>query len=76
MIAETLNIKIQKTTHSRLAETDFSDLHFGKTFADHMFQMDYEDEQWKNAKIIPYEKLQMSPSLAVIHYGQSIFEGM
>jgi branched-chain amino acid aminotransferase len=76
MIAETLNINIQKTTHSRLAETDFSDLHFGKIFADHMFQMDYEDGQWQNAKIVPYEKLQMSPSLAVIHYGQSIFEGM
>jgi branched-chain amino acid aminotransferase len=76
MLAETLHISIQKIAKSRLAETDFSDIHFGKIFSDHMFQMDYEDEQWKNAKIIPYEKLQMSPSLAVIHYGQSIFEGM
>ncbi len=76
MLAETLKIDIRKTAKSRLPETDFHDIHFGKIFSDHMFQMDYEDEQWKDAKIIPYEKLQMSPSLAVIHYGQSIFEGM
>ena len=76
MIAETLKIIVHKAAYSRLAETDFHDIHFGKIFADHMFQMDYDDGQWKNARIIPYEKLQMSPSLAVIHYGQSIFEGM
>jgi len=76
MIAETLKTDIQKTKKSRLAETDFSNLHFGKVFSDHMFQMDYEDEQWKSPKIIPYEKMLMAPSIAVIHYGQSIFEGM
>ncbi len=76
MLAETLKIEVQKTKHSRLAETDFSNLPFGKIFADHMFQMDYDDGEWKNAKIIAYEKLLMSPSVAVIHYGQSIFEGM
>ena len=76
MLAETLKIAVHKTPHSRLARTDFSNLPFGKIFADHMFQMDFEDGEWKNAKIIPYEKMQFSPSLAVIHYGQSIFEGM
>lgn len=76
MITETLNIPVTKTTDSRLASTDFSNLPFGKIFADHVFEMDYEEGEWKNPRIVPYQKLSMSPSVAVIHYGQSIFEGM
>ena len=29
-----------------------------------------------NPKIVPYEKLEMDPSSSVLHYGQSVFEGM
>ena len=47
-MTETLDIKITKTNHSRLNETDFSNLQFGRTFSDHMFVADYIDGEWKN----------------------------
>ena len=42
-MTETLDIKITKTNHSRLSETDFDNLPFGKTFSDYMFVADYAD---------------------------------
>ncbi len=37
---------------------------------------DYEDGEWKNVEIKPYQPLLLSPSLAALHYGQAIFEGV
>ena len=52
-------------------------LGFGKYFSDHMFICDYSPENgWHNARIVPYQKLQIDPSVMTIHYGQSIFEGL
>jgi len=51
-------------------------LPFGKYFTDHMLEVDYEDGEWKTVEIKPYQPLLLSPSLAAIHYGQSIFEGI
>jgi branched-chain amino acid aminotransferase len=69
-------IDITLTQHSRLAETDFEDLPFGKTFSDHMFIADYEAGEWKNFRIVPYGAMAISPSNMALHYGQSVFEGM
>jgi branched-chain amino acid aminotransferase len=69
-------ISIELTDHSRLAETDFNNLPFGKTFSDHMFVADYEDGEWKNCRIVPYGPLPMTPANMAIHYGQAVFEGM
>ena len=49
---------------------------FGKYFTDHMLEADYENGEWKNVEIKPYQPLIVSPSLAVFHYGQAIFEGI
>ncbi|MBS7566091.1 branched-chain amino acid aminotransferase [Mucilaginibacter sp. Bleaf8] len=76
MTTETLDIKITKTTHSRLAETDFSNLVFGHTFADHMFVADYADGEWKNFQIVPYGEIGLSPAISSLHYGQAFFEGL
>src|SRR5690606_17045050 len=38
--------------------------------------VDYEDGEWKEVKIKPYQPLEISPSLAALHYGQAIFEGV
>ena len=73
---ETHNINIQKTTSSKLPEIDFANLAFGKTFADHMFVMDFVDGRWQEPMIMPFQDMTMSPASLVIHYGQSIFEGM
>ncbi|MFW6080903.1 MAG: branched-chain amino acid aminotransferase, partial [Desulfosalsimonas sp.] len=56
---------------------DESDLAFGTLFTDHMFNMDYDpDNGWHNPRIEPYGPFPMDPSTMVLHYGQSIFEGL
>ena len=75
-MTETLDIKITKTNHSRLQETDFSNLPFGRTFSDHMFVADYIDGEWKNFEIVPYGEIGLSPAISALHYGQAFFEGI
>ncbi|GAB2703714.1 branched-chain amino acid aminotransferase [Mucilaginibacter koreensis] len=75
-MTETLDIKISKITNSRLAQTDFDNLPFGRTFSDHMLVADYEDGEWKNFEILPYGPIEMSPAISALHYGQSFFEGL
>jgi branched-chain amino acid aminotransferase len=41
-----------------------------------MLEADYENGEWKNIEIKPYQTLLLSPSLAALHYGQAIFEGI
>jgi len=69
-------MKITKTTHSKLANTDFDNLSFGKSFSDHMFTANFKDGEWHNEEIIPYGPISVNPSTHVFHYGQAIFEGM
>lgn len=69
-------IKVTKTTNSRLGEVDFSNLVFGKKYADHMLVADFDGKEWKNAEILPFQNLSVSPSNAAWHYGQAIFEGI
>lgn len=71
-----LAIPVQKTTKSKLQETDFSNLVFGKTISDHMFVADYKNGEWTDLRIEPYAALDLHPANAALHYGQSIFEGM
>jgi branched-chain amino acid aminotransferase len=70
------NINITKAEHSKLKDINLENIPFGKYFTDHMLEVDYEDGEWKNAEIKPYQPLLLDPSLAAIHYGQSIFEGI
>ena len=50
---------------------------FGKTFTDHVFEMDYNTEKgWHNPTIKKYGNFEMSPAAMVLHYGQAIFEGL
>ena len=75
-MTETLDIKITKTSNSRLAQTDFNNLAFGHIFSDHMFVADYVDGEWKNFEILPYGNISVSPAISALHYGQSFFEGL
>ena len=43
MVPETMDIKIEKATKSRIAEVDWDNLLFGREFSDHMFVMEYAD---------------------------------
>src|SRR4051812_21928721 len=69
-------INVQQAETSKLNSFSFQDLPFGKYFTDHMLEADYEDGEWRNVEIKPYQPLLLDPSIAAIHYGQSIFEGI
>ncbi len=69
-----LNIK---TTDKLKELPEESELSFGTVFSDHMFNMDYNPEKgWHNPRIEPYHSFVLDPSTMVLHYGQSIFEGL
>ena len=56
---------------------DDSKLGFGSFFTDHMFNMDYNPEDgWHNPRIEPYASIDMDPATMVLHYGQTVFEGL
>ncbi len=76
MSTETLNINIRKTSTPKLASFDQENLVFGKTFTDHMFSAEYVDGKWQNLEVCPFEDITLSPANSMIHYGQSIFEGL
>ena len=70
-----MEIKITKTQNPKEKQTE--NLGFGKVFTDHMFVMDYErGKGWFNARIIPFENLNLHPAATVFHYGAEIFEGL
>ncbi|THU94860.1 branched-chain amino acid aminotransferase II [Dendrothele bispora CBS 962.96] len=52
-------------------------LKFGHTFTDHMLTIPWNAiEGWGIPKIEPYGPFQLEPSSTVLHYAQTIFEGM
>lgn len=64
------------TTEERIAEI-LSAPGFGNHFTDHMVAIDWTvDEGWHNARVEPYQQIQMDPASSVFHYGQAIFEGL
>jgi branched-chain amino acid aminotransferase len=71
-----MDIKITRTTRSRLNDQPLENAPFGRYFTDHMLVAEYADGAWKSVEIMPYQALQLEPSLAALHYGQSIFEGI
>lgn len=73
---DALDIQVRHAERSKLKGLDLNNLPFGKFFSDHMLEADYQDGEWKNVEIKPYQPLVISPSNAALHYGQSIFEGI
>jgi len=76
MTTLTSPIAVEQIKKSRLAETDFNHLEFGKYIADHMLVADFKDGRWYEPAIVPFGDLLMSPAMLSLHYGQSVFEGM
>lgn len=72
-----MEIKITKTTAPKAKPEDESKLGFGRIFTDHMFLMDYSNEEgWHDARIVPFGPLPIHPASTVLHYGVEIFEGL
>jgi branched-chain amino acid aminotransferase len=71
-----MDILITKAERSKLQDLDLDHLPFGRYFTDHMLEADFENGEWKNVEIKPYQPMLLSPSIAALHYGQAIFEGI
>ncbi len=70
-------IKIELTKSPKEKPQSQGDLPFGKIFTDHMFIMDYKTGKgWHNARVVPFQNLELSPAAMVLHYGQEMFEGL
>ena len=53
------------------------ELVFGRVFTDHMALCDYDDERgWYDPRVVPYGPLSLDPAAAVLHYAQSMFDGL
>lgn len=72
----TMDITVTKAERSKLHDLNLENIPFGKYFTDHMLEADYENGEWKNVEIKPYQPLVLNPSVAALHYGQAIFEGI
>ena len=69
-------IRITRTTQPK-PKPLAKDLAFGNVFTDHMFVVNFEEEKgWYDPRIEPYGPLSLDPATAVLHYGQSLFEGL
>jgi len=73
-----MQIKVtQSTTLGQKLRPKDSELGFGKYTTDHMFLMDYDQAKgWHDARIVPYQNLNLDPIAMVLHYNQEVFEGL
>lgn len=76
IMIDAYSIPVTKIDRSKLNDIPLENIPFGKYFTDHMLEADYENGEWKNVEIKPYQPLVLSPALASLHYGQAIFEGI
>ena len=76
MITTGSKIHVTKVQRSRLPGTDLHTVKFGRVFSDHMFVMDNAAGAWQQPTIVPFGDLEMSPATLVLHYAQTIFEGL
>ena len=55
------------------AKTPQEDLVFGRTFTDHMLEIDWDKERgWHDPVIKPFAALQLPPAATALHYGVQV----
>lgn len=70
-------ISITQTQQRKPRPEDPNAFPFGTVFTDHMFIADYHPDQgWHDARIVPYGPFAVDPACCVLHYAQTIFEGL
>jgi len=71
-------MEISITRNAKLkSKPDDASLGFGNIFTDHMFNMDYDQQNgWHKPRIEPYASIAMNPATMFLHYGQGVFEGL
>src|SRR5881397_334079 len=69
-------IRVTKRTNKKERPND-KDLAFGSVFTDHMFVADFQEEKgWYDPRVEPYAPFSLDPATAVLHYAQSVFDGL
>ncbi len=64
------------TPPAKRSELLSSPLGFGQIFTDHMIVVPFQEGKgWLVGTLKPYAAIELDPACAVLHYGQSIFEG-
>jgi len=69
-------IKVTRVANSKLPQVDLDDVPFGRVFSDHMLIAYCRGGEWQAPEIVPFGPIPMHPAMSVIHYGQSVFEGL
>lgn len=60
-----------------IRESIVNDPGFGQYFTDHMIRILWTEARgWHDPALVPFQPLAMNPASNVLHYGQSIFEGL
>lgn len=71
-----MNIDIQIAASRRIRPA-MDEVQFGSHVSDHMFLAEYDAGRgWHSARVQPYGQFQLDPRALVLHYGQSVFEGL
>jgi len=71
-----MNIDIQ-IAEARRIQPAMDEVQFGSHVSDHMFLAEYEAGRgWHSPRVQPYGQFQLDPRALVLHYGQSVFEGL
>ncbi len=74
-----MEIELNLAPEEKRKAPDFetAKLPFGTIFTPHMFLMDYsQDKGWHNPRIVPFSDIKIHPAAIVLHYSQTVFEGM
>jgi len=72
-----MEIELNLLPEEKRKAPDFETLSFGRVFTPHMFLMNYDcNRGWHSARIVPFSKLELHPAAIVLHYAQTIFEGL
>lgn len=69
-------MKITRSQCLQNKPESYDNLGFGKVFTDYMFVAKYNEGQWNEGEIVPFQNISLHPASTVLHYGQEIFEGM
>lgn len=71
-----MEVKFVEREHLK-EKPDMSTVKFGSTFTDYMLTATYDKENgWHDYTIEPYGPIEISPSAVVLHYAQTVFEGL
>jgi len=72
-----MEIELNLLPEEKRKAPDFKKLPFGRVFTPHMFIMEYHcDKGWHSPRIVPFSNLEIHPAAIVLHYAQTIFEGL